>query len=415
MASEWKECTLAELGEIVGGATPSTKDESNYGGDIAWITPKDLSTLRGRFIAHGERNITEKGLNSCSTQMMPANAVLFSSRAPIGYVAIAKNPVCTNQGFKNIVANEDSDPMFLYYLLKYNKDAIEAMGSGTTFKEVSGSTMRGIRVRVPVSKAEQQRIASVLAALDSKIENNDNINDNLLRQAQLLFQSWFVDYQPFGGQRPDDWTEGVFADIVDFSNGYAFKSKELLDVPLPDCYRVFKQGHIFRGGGFNPNGTKSWYPRSKADGLKKYVLKKGDILMAMTDMKDNVQILGNTAIMEVDDQYIVNQRVGVLRCKKDRGISYPYIFLLTNGKDFLLDLRSRANSGVQVNLSSAEIKNSPVYIAPRNVYDEFTSIVLPIFEAMISNDIQNQQLAELRDKLLPKLMSGEIDVSDIQL
>lgn len=179
MASEWKECTLAELGEIVGGATPSTKDESNYGGDIAWITPKDLSTLKGRFIAHGERNITEKGLNSCSTQMMPANAVLFSSRAPIGYVAIAKNPVCTNQGFKSLVANADNDPMFLYYLLKYNKDAIEAMGSGTTFKEVSGSTMRGIRVRVPVSKAEQQRIASVLAALDSKIENNDQINDNL--------------------------------------------------------------------------------------------------------------------------------------------------------------------------------------------------------------------------------------------
>lgn len=415
MASEWKECTLAELGEIVGGATPSTKDESNYGGDIAWITPKDLSTLKGRFIAHGERNITEKGLNSCSTQLMPANAVLFSSRAPIGYVAIAKNPVCTNQGFKSIVANEDNDPMFLYYLLKYNKEAIEAMGSGTTFKEVSGSTMRGIRVRVPVSKVEQQRIASVLAALDSKIENNNKINDNLLRQAQLHFHSWFVDYQPFGGKRPDDWTEGVFADIVDFSNGYAFKSKELLDAPHPDCYRVFKQGHIFRGGGFNPNGTKSWYPRCKADGLKRYVLKKGDILMAMTDMKDNVQILGNTAIMEVDDQYIVNQRVGVLRCKKERGISYPYVFLLTNGKDFLLDLRSRANSGVQVNLSSTEIKNSPIYIAPRHVYDDFTSIVLPMFETMISNDIQNQQLAELRDTLLPKLISGEIDVSDIQL
>lgn len=192
MASEWKECTLAELGEIVGGATPSTKDESNYGGDIAWITPKDLSTLKGRFIAHGERNITEKGLNSCSTQMMPANAVLFSSRAPIGYVAIAKNPVCTNQGFKSIVANADNDPMFLYYLLKYNKDAIEAMGSGTTFKEVSGSTMRGIRVRVPVSKAEQQRIASVLAAIDSKIENNGKINDNLQQQLCAIFMERFT-------------------------------------------------------------------------------------------------------------------------------------------------------------------------------------------------------------------------------
>ena len=190
MASDWKECTLAELGEIVGGATPSTKDEQNYGGDIAWITPKDLSTLKGRFISHGERNITEKGLHSCSTQIMPKNTVLFSSRAPIGYVAIASNPVCTNQGFKSIIANEDNDPMFLYYLLKFNKSAIEAMGSGTTFKEVSGNTMRGIRVHVPVSKAEQQRIASVLAALDSKIESNIKVNDNLLAQAKVIKKQW---------------------------------------------------------------------------------------------------------------------------------------------------------------------------------------------------------------------------------
>ena len=102
-----------------------------------------------------------------------------NKKCPLAFSAIAKNPVCTNQGFKSIVANADNDPMFLYYLLKYNKDAIEAMGSGTTFKEVSGSTMRGIRVRVPVSKAEQLRIASVLDAIDSKIENNDKINDNL--------------------------------------------------------------------------------------------------------------------------------------------------------------------------------------------------------------------------------------------
>ena len=179
----------------------------------------------------------------------------------------------------------------------------------------------------------------------------------------------------------------------------------VLDFPiLADYAYVTVDGHTFfatHGHNFNMS--------------KLPPLKKGDILMAMTDMKDNVQILGNTAIMEVDDQYIVNQRVGVLRCKKERGISYPYVFLLTNGKDFLLDLRSRANSGVQVNLSSTEIKNSPIYIAPRYVYDEFTSIVLPMFETMISNDIQNQQLAELRDTLLPKLISGEIDVSDIQL
>lgn len=177
---EWKTCTLSDLGTIVGGATPSTKDTANYdGGSIPWITPKDLSNFKGRFIKRGERNITEKGLNSCSTQLMPRHSVLFSSRAPIGYVAIADNELCTNQGFKSVVPNENTGYMFLYYLLKYNKDAIEHMGSGTTFKEVSGSTMRGVQVTVPIAIEDQKRIAEILSSIDDKIESNEKINDNL--------------------------------------------------------------------------------------------------------------------------------------------------------------------------------------------------------------------------------------------
>ena len=167
---EWKECTLSDLGTIVGGATPSTKDSSNYeNGSIAWITPKDLSTYTERFISHGERNITEKGLKSCSAQLMPPNSILFTSRAPIGYIAIAKNEVCTNQGFKSIIPNKDTDFMFLYYLLRYNKDNIENLGSRTTFKEVSGSTMRNVPVKVPPLPT-QQKIADILSSLDDKIE-----------------------------------------------------------------------------------------------------------------------------------------------------------------------------------------------------------------------------------------------------
>lgn len=177
--AEWKTCKLSDLGDIVGGATPSTKDESNYGGDIPWITPKDLSNFNGRYINRGERNITEKGLRGCSTVLLPANSILFSSRAPIGYVAIAANPVCTNQGFKSVVPNTETDSMFLYYLLLYNKNNIEALGSGTTFKEVSGSTMRNVEVRVPVDIETQKRIASVLSSIDEKIETNQRINDNL--------------------------------------------------------------------------------------------------------------------------------------------------------------------------------------------------------------------------------------------
>lgn len=220
---EWKECTLSNLGTIVGGATPSTKDSSNYeNGSIAWITPKDLSTHTERFISHGERNITEKGLKSCSAQLMPQNSILFTSRAPIGYIAIAKNEVCTNQGFKSIVPNKDTDFMFLYYLLKYNKDNIENLGSGTTFKEVSGSTMKSVPVKVPPLPT-QQKIAAILSSLDDKIELNNKINTNLEQQAQALFKNWFVDFEPFGGKMPEGWKVGKLSDIADYLNGLAMQ------------------------------------------------------------------------------------------------------------------------------------------------------------------------------------------------
>ena len=178
--AEWVECKISDIGTVVGGATPSTKKTENYeGGNIAWITPKDLSTFSGRYIQHGERNITEAGLRSCSTQLLPKNTVLFSSRAPIGYVAIAANDVCTNQGFKSVIPNENTNPLFLYYLLKYNKDKIEGMGSGTTFKEVSGNTMKNIVVSVPIDKKVQERISSMLGSIDDKIEENERINNNL--------------------------------------------------------------------------------------------------------------------------------------------------------------------------------------------------------------------------------------------
>lgn len=178
--SEWKKCKLSDLGTVVGGATPSTKNEENYeGGTIAWITPKDLAGYKRRYIMRGKRNITEKGLNSCSAQILPVNSILFSSRAPIGYVAIAGQEMCTNQGFKSIIPNDDTDYMFLYYLLKYNKNKIESMGSGTTFKEVSGRTMKNIEVTVPNSLTEQRKIASILSVIDEKIEINEKINENL--------------------------------------------------------------------------------------------------------------------------------------------------------------------------------------------------------------------------------------------
>ena len=133
----WEVENLIDFAEIKNGATPSTADEANYGGDIVWITPKDLSDQQSKFVYQGERNITEQGFDSCSTSILPTNSVLMSSRAPIGLVSIAKHEVCTNQGFKSFIPKSTSDSIYLYYYIKHNIKQIEQLGTGTTFKEVS--------------------------------------------------------------------------------------------------------------------------------------------------------------------------------------------------------------------------------------------------------------------------------------
>ena len=147
---EWAIGTINDLGAVVGGSTPSkAKPEYYTETGIAWITPKDLSVNKSKFISHGENDITELGLKNSSATIMPEGTVLFSSRAPIGYIAVAAGEVATNQGFKSIVPKPEIGTAFVYYFLKHNLPIIEGMASGSTFKEVSGSTMKGVPAVIP--------------------------------------------------------------------------------------------------------------------------------------------------------------------------------------------------------------------------------------------------------------------------
>ena len=151
--SSWQQGTISDLGTVVGGSTPSkSKPEYYTGRGIAWITPKDLSINRSKFISHGENDITELGLKNSSASIMPEGTVLFSSRAPIGYIAVAAGEVTTNQGFKSVVPKPEIGTAFVYYFLKHTLQVIEGMASGSTFKEVSGSTMRNVPAFIPDSE-----------------------------------------------------------------------------------------------------------------------------------------------------------------------------------------------------------------------------------------------------------------------
>ena len=146
----WTLGTISNLGTVVGGSTPSKSKPEYYAEDgIAWITPKDLSINKAKFISHGENDITELGLKNSSASIMPEGTVLFSSRAPIGYIAIASGEVTTNQGFKSVVPKPEIGTAYVYCFLKHNLPVIEGMASGSTFKEVSGSTMKNVPAVIP--------------------------------------------------------------------------------------------------------------------------------------------------------------------------------------------------------------------------------------------------------------------------
>ena len=158
----WRVGRLDELGDIVGGATPSKAEDSYYTSKgIAWLTPKDLSNELSKFTSRGEIDLTQEGYNSCSAKLMPKGSVLFSSRAPIGYLTIAKNDICTNQGFKSVVPKY-AGTAYIYYLLKTNTKRIESMSSGTTFKEASGSLMKSLAVIIPPKSIIDNYEASVV-------------------------------------------------------------------------------------------------------------------------------------------------------------------------------------------------------------------------------------------------------------
>lgn len=390
--TEWIECTLDKLGEIVGGATPSTKCEDYYGGSIPWITPKDLSSFKGRYITSGERNITEKGLASCSAQMMPKDAVLFTSRAPIGYVAIASQSVCTNQGFKSIVVNEKADPLFVYYLLKYNKDAIEAMGSGTTFKEVSGKTMRAVKVRIPVDVSYQKRIAAVLDSLDTKIENNERINDNLYAQAKAIFDNHFINIDSI----PAGWRKGNLLDIANYLNGLAMQKfrPQGNEIGLP----VLKIKELRQGSCDDSSELCSL--RIKPE----YIIHDGDVIFSWSGSLLVDIWCGGTCGL--------NQHL----FKVTSDIYDKWFYYLWTAHHLARFIAIAADKATTMgHIKREELAKAEVLIPCEEDYTSLTSIMQPIFELIISNRIEGRKLAVLRDELLPKLMSGEIDVSAVQL
>lgn len=199
----WKWVTLGKLTDVIGGGTPSTRHLEYYeGGTIPWLSPADLSGYSDMFISRGQKNITQEGLDNSSAKLLPKGTVCLSSRAPIGYVVIAKNALCTNQGFKSFTPSEYIYPEFLYWYLKANKPMLESMASGTTFLELSGK--KAGQIMMPLPSIEIQKSISLFVErefgrLDEAQEQIQSVIDNSEERKQSIL------HKAFSGKLTEKW------------------------------------------------------------------------------------------------------------------------------------------------------------------------------------------------------------------
>lgn len=398
MNPNWMILRVTDFAEVFNGGTPSTSNPKNFGGDIPWITPKDLSNYEFRFITRGERSITQEGLANSSATIVPAGTILLTSRAPVGYLAIAQKPVTTNQGFKNIVVKEGFDNRFIFYLLKSNVEFLKSQASGSTFAELSGSSLKNLSFTLP-PLPEQHAIADVLSALDDKIELNRHMNTTLESLAQALFKHTVLDNPERG-----NWKEGFLSDICQIPIGGDWGSDTSTGDDLQViCLRGIDLEHL-RKEGFSPDAPLRWI---KKNSLQKRKMTDCDVLIAGSGVGPVGRPLWvSPSLIKLYGFEIIYSNF----CKRLTAKSPSYaLFIdrilhnLHQSKEILDYVNGTSLPNLDIN---GLINQYPLIIPPQGLVEKYYEIIKPFYAFLHSRE--SQIIAELRDTLLPKLISGKV-------
>lgn len=379
---------LGEIVDVTMGQSPKSEYYNTEG--------KGYPFLQGNR-TFGFKYPTFDTYTSVMTKQAKEGDVIMSVRAPVGDLNITPVDMCLGRGVCSLrMKNGNQD--FLFYMMKYYIPHLLKKESGTVFGSVNRNDINGLEVDIPEDVQVQKKIARYLEMFDDKIELNNAINKNLEQQSMALFKSWFIDFEPFDGQVPKTWVNGVLGDFVEIKRGGS---------PRPIQ-------NFLSDSGFH------WLKISDATGIsspfineiKEYIIEAG--LKKTVYLKSGSLVLSNSAtpglpkILDIDT------------CIHDGWLYFPsskfsneYLYLyFKHIRDNLIAL---GNGSVFTNLKTDILKNYPTNLPTQNVLKEFDGLVQPIFSMILSKTRETKRLAEIRDTLLPKLMSGELDVSDIDL
>ena len=421
-----KRYKLGEIAEIYNGSTPASTKPEYYGGDIIWITPKDLSDQGTKYIDHGERSITQAGYDSCSTTLIPAGNILMSSRAPIGLLAINKVDCCTNQGFKNIVVNKKiADTEYIYYFLMQNIESIKRLSGGTTFQEVSKKTLEQCEFEIP-DLSEQQRIAKILSTIDAKIELNKKISRELEAMAKELYDYWFVQfdfpneqgkpYKSSGGKMV--WNETLKREIPE---GWEVKNIS----SFIECEISGDWGESELDGKYT---SKVWCIRGcDIDNMIKlpirYItprnesktLKRNDFVIEIsggspTQSTGRIALISEEIITRFEQKIICSNFCKGIRIKNQNYISfflYMWNMFYKNGIFFNYEGKTSGIKNFQFDI----FINNQWFFPPERLAKKYNDYIMKIKRYVEGNATESNRLYNLRDQLLPLLMNGQVRVS----
>ena len=397
---EWKEYRYTDLATIIGGGTPKTSVSDYWNGEIPWLSVKDFLPVT-KYVYDTEKHISELGLLNSSTKLLEKNDIVISARGTIGAMAMIPYPMCFNQSCFGLRGNNVVDKNFLYYLTRTKVNELRKSAHGSVFDTITRETFDNLRCLVPPLQT-QQKIGNILSSLDSKIELNKRINDNLEQQAQALFKSWFVDFEPFKdrkfvdselGMIPEGWRVEELGNIT---NSITEKAGNRTDVKVLSPVNT---GELLLSEEYF---TKQVYSKN----LAKY------IMVAPNDFAYNPARIniGSIGMNTFDFSGCVSPVYVVFRCEKE----YHHFFNIFKAtKNFKEEVNTRAIGGVRQTLSYKDFSLIKIVYPPKEVVEQFNKIYSHIMTLIKKNILENKRLHQTRDILLPKLMSGELKINDI--
>lgn len=401
--------TLGDLGTIITGKTPPTKEVSYWDGNIPFITPKDIQITKHVFST--ERCISSEGLEKVRGAKLPAGAICVSCIGNIGYVGVTTETSVSNQQINSIVVNDDNDSEFVFYLLKnlwiYFKNY---EGQSTTLSILNKTHFSEIEVNVP-EKSVQKKIATILSCIDNKIELNQKINENLERQTQTLFRKWFVD-------NPDEveWQSGTFSDLIEktISGDWGKDAPSGKNTEMVYCIRGADIPDV-RTGNKGKMPTRYILPKNYT---AKHLI-NGDIVVEIsggspTQSTGRAAAISSALLARYDKGMVCTNFCKALKpiAGHSMYIYHYWQHLYDMGVFFSYE---NGTTGIKNLDITGFLETEPITIAPLELIERFDLVCQSVYAKIYSNGLENERLANLRDTLLPKLMSGEIDVSNIDL